>query len=87
VFRNNGTENSEARESPKRKNTTKIHILKQVIEGKMGGTRRRGIIRKQLLDDVKVNKGYWNLKEEELDRALLIACFGRSCGPVARQNM
>ena len=87
MFRNVGTENSDARKSPKRKNTTKIHILKQVIEGKMEGMRRREIRRKQLLDDVKVNKGYWSLKEEEVDRPLLITCFGRSYGPVARQNM
>jgi hypothetical protein len=58
VFRNVRSENPDARELPKGKNTTKIHILKQVIEGKIEGMRRRGIRRKQLLDDVKVDKGY-----------------------------
>ena len=65
MFRNVGTENSDARESPKSKKTTKIHFLKQVIEGKMEGMRRRGIRRKQLLDDFKVNKRYWNLKKRK----------------------
>ena len=31
-------------------------LLKQVIEGKIGG--RRGIRRKQLLDDIKEKRGY-----------------------------
>jgi hypothetical protein len=40
VFRNVGTENPDAKESPKRKNTTQMHILlKHVIEGKMEGMR------------------------------------------------
>jgi len=31
-------------------------------------TRRRGRIRKQLLDDLKETRGYWKLKDEALDR-------------------
>ena len=34
------------------------------IEGKMGGTRREGRRRKQLLDDLKERIRYWKLKEE-----------------------
>jgi hypothetical protein len=42
-----------------------------VIEGKLEGrTGRRGIRRKQLLDDLKEKRRYWKLKEEELDRTL-----------------
>jgi hypothetical protein len=39
----------------------------------MGRPERR---RKQLLDDLKEERGYWNLKEEELDRTLWRTCFG-----------
>jgi hypothetical protein len=42
-----------------------------VIEGKLEGriemTGRRGRKRKQLLDDLKEKRRYWNLKEEALD--------------------
>jgi hypothetical protein len=31
---------------------------------------RRGIRRKQLLDDIKEKGRYWNLKEEALDRTV-----------------
>jgi hypothetical protein len=31
---------------------------------------RQGRNRKQLLDDLKKARGYWKLKEEELDRTL-----------------
>ena len=40
---------------------------------------------KQLLDDLKEKKGYWELKEEALDRTLWRTRFGRGCGPVIRQ--
>jgi hypothetical protein len=39
-------------------------LLKQVIEGKIEVTGRRRRRSKQLLDDVKENRGYWKLKEE-----------------------
>jgi hypothetical protein len=49
-------------------------LLKQVIEGKIKGrielTQRQGRRRKQLLDDLKENTGYWKLKKEALDRIL-----------------
>jgi hypothetical protein len=31
----------------------------------------------QLLDDLKVRRGYWKLKEEELDGTVLRTGFGR----------
>jgi len=45
-----------------------------MIEEKKG----RGKRRKQLLDDFKGIRRYWNLKEEALDRVLWRNCFGRS---------
>jgi hypothetical protein len=44
--------------------------LKHVIEGKKGGMVRRGRTRKQLLDDLKEKRRYWNLREEVQDRTL-----------------
>jgi hypothetical protein len=45
-----------------------------VIEGKMEGrievTGRGTRRRKQLLDDLKEERGYWKLEEETLDRTL-----------------
>jgi hypothetical protein len=61
-------------------------LLKHVIEGKKGGSGRRGRRRKQLLDDLKEKKGYWKLKEEALDRTVCRTCFGRGCGPVVRRT-
>jgi len=43
---------------------------------------RRGRRRKQLLDDLKENTGYWELKEEALDRTLWRTRFARNYGPV-----
>jgi hypothetical protein len=37
-------------------------LLKRVIEVKIEGKRRRGRRHEQLLDDVKENKRYWNVK-------------------------
>jgi hypothetical protein len=60
--------------------------LKQVIEGKIKGrkevTKRRGRRRKKLLDDLGDRGGYFNLKEEALDRIKWRNRFGRGCGPV-----
>jgi hypothetical protein len=65
-------------------------LLKQVIEGKIKGhmevTRRRGRRRKKLLDVPKDRRGYSHLKEEALDRTMWRNRFGRSFGPVVRQN-
>jgi hypothetical protein len=61
-------------------------LLKQIIEGKMEVTGRRGRRRKKLLDDLKDRRGYSHLKEEALDRTMWRNRFGRGFGPVVRQN-
>jgi hypothetical protein len=43
-------------------------VLKHVVGGKIEGMRRRGRRGKQLLDDLKDKRRYWNLEEEALDR-------------------
>ena len=65
-------------------------LLKHAVEGKIEGRltvkgRRRGR-RKQLLDELKVRKGYWKLKEEALDRTPWRTRFGIGCGPFVRQT-
>jgi hypothetical protein len=49
-------------------------------------TGRRGIRRRKLLDDLKERRGYSHLKEEDLDRTMWKALFGRGFGPVVRQT-
>jgi hypothetical protein len=65
------------------------YLLKQVIDEKLEGraemTGKRGRRRKQLLDDLKVKRKYWKLKEEALDRTLWRTPFGRGYRPVVRQ--
>jgi hypothetical protein len=48
----------------------RYYLLKHVIECKIGGSGRRGRRPKQLLNVLKENRRYWNLKEEALDRTL-----------------
>jgi hypothetical protein len=48
-------------------------------------TGRRGRRRRKLLDDLKERGGYFNLKEEALDRTMWRAGFGRGRGHVVRQ--
>ena len=60
-------------------------FLRQVIEGKLEATGRRGRRRRQLPDDLKKTRRYWKLKEESLDCALRRTRFGRGCGAVLRQ--
>jgi hypothetical protein len=69
-----------------RRNCLLKHVIEGKIEGRIKMTGRRGIRRKQLLDDLKENRGYWKLKEEALDRILRRTCFGRGYGPVVRQT-
>ena len=61
-------------------------LLQQVIEGKIKRqievTRRRGRMRKKLLDGLKDRRGYCQLKEETLDRTMWRNRFGRGFGPV-----
>jgi hypothetical protein len=48
---------------------------------------RRGIMHKQLLDDLKGKRGYCKLKEEALDRSLWRTGVESGCGPVVRQTV
>jgi hypothetical protein len=50
-------------------------------------TGRRGRRRKQLLDDLKDRRGYWNLKEGALESTMWGSGFGRGNGPVERWTM
>jgi hypothetical protein len=65
-------------------------ILRPVIEGKIKGgievTGRRGRRHRKLLDDLKERRGYSHLKEEDLDRTMWKARFGRGFEPVVRQS-
>jgi hypothetical protein len=67
----------------------RVCLLRQVIERKIKGgtevTRRQGLRRRYLVDDVKERRGYPHLKEEALDRTVWRAGFGRGFGPSVRQ--
>jgi hypothetical protein len=67
-----------------------ICLLKYVIEGRTEGrvdvTRRQGRRRKQLLEYLKEETGYWKLKEDAPDRAVWRTRFGRGYGLFARQT-
>jgi hypothetical protein len=65
-------------------------LLRRVLEGKIKGrievTGRRGRRRRKLLNDLKERKGYSHLKEEDLNRTMWRARFGRGFGPLVRQT-
>jgi hypothetical protein len=61
-------------------------LLSHINEGKISGTRRRGMRRKQLLDDLKEARRYWKSEEEAQDRTLWRTQFERGYGQVARQT-
>ena len=65
-------------------------LLKHVTEGKTEGrtevTGTQGKGRKQLLDNLKEERRYWEVKKETLDRALWRTRCGRADGPVVRQT-
>jgi hypothetical protein len=42
---------------------------------------------KQLLDDLKEKRRYWNLIEEELDHTDWRTCFGTDSGTLSRQTI
>lgn len=46
------------------------YLLKYVTERKIEGKKRQGRRRKQLVDDFKEKIIHWNMKEEELSRAI-----------------
>ena len=56
-------------------------LLKHIITGKIKGgtevTGRQGRRRKQLMDNFKKKRAYWELKEEELDSSVWKRRFGR----------
>jgi hypothetical protein len=59
------------------------HVIEDKIEGRikvMGRWRKH----KQLMNDIKEERGYWKLKEESLDCTVWRTCFRRGCGPVKR---
>jgi hypothetical protein len=60
------------------------HIIDWKEKGRMDVTGRRGRRRKQLPDNLKEVRGYWNFKKEALDRALWRTRFGRSYRPVVK---
>jgi hypothetical protein len=65
-------------------------LLQQVIEGKIKGeievSGRRGRRGRKLLDYLKERRGYSHLKEDDQDRTMWRARFGRGLGPVVRQT-
>jgi hypothetical protein len=65
-------------------------ILQRVTEGNIQGgievTGRQGRRRRKQLDELKERRGYCYLKEEDLDRTMWRAGFGRGSGPVVRQT-
>ena len=62
------------------------HAIVGKIEGRIEVPGRQGRRRKQVLDDLKEERGYWILKEEALDCTLWGTCFERGYGPVVRQT-
>jgi len=61
-------------------------VIEEKIEERTEATGRRERRRKQLLDDLKENKGSSKWKEEALDHTLWNTHFGRGYGPVIRQD-
>jgi hypothetical protein len=63
--------------------------LKQVIEGKIEWTGRRGTRRKQLLSDLKKTRGYGKSKEKALERTALRTRFERqtAIGMISRTGL
>jgi hypothetical protein len=46
------------------------HVIEGNVEGRLEVKWRRGIRRKQRLNDLKEMRGYWKFEEEALDRTL-----------------
>jgi len=62
------------------------HVIERKIEVRVEVTGRRGRRRLQLVDNLKETRGYWELKEEPLDRPLRRTGFVRSYEPFVRQT-
>ena len=62
------------------------HVIERNIEPRIEVMVRRGRRGKQLLDELKEERVYWILKEEELGRNVWRTSFARKHGPVLRQK-
>ena len=60
------------------------HVSEGKIEGRIEAIGRQERRRKQLLDDLTVTRGYWELKEEALDPTKWRNRFRSVHGPVVR---
>jgi hypothetical protein len=69
-----------------RRNCHAKHVIQGTIDGRIEVTGRRGRRRKELMDDLKKNWGYWKLKEEALGRTLWRTRLGRGYVPVKGQT-
>jgi hypothetical protein len=69
-----------------RRNCLLRHVIATKVERRLEMIGRRGRRRKQLLGNLKEERGYWKLKEEALYHTLCRTRFGRSYGPVVRQT-
>ena len=69
-----------------RRNCFLRHVIEGKIDKRIKVMRRRVRRSKQLLNDRKERRGYWNLNEEALDRIVQRTRFGRRRGPVVRHK-
>jgi hypothetical protein len=69
-----------------RKNCLLKHVFEGRTEGGIEVKRSRGRRRKQLLDDVKENRGYGKLKQAAVARTVWITSCVRGYGPIVRQT-
>ena len=70
-----------------RRNCLTRHVVEWNIEERIAVRGRWGARRKQLLDQLKETVGYWQLKDEALDRVLWGTGFRKGYGPVIRRTM
>jgi len=69
-----------------RRNSLLKHVTEGKIQGRIEMTGRRRRRGKQILDDLKKNKGYRKLEQEALDPSLRRINFGRGYTLVLRQT-
>ena len=67
-----------------RRNYLLKHVVHRKIEERVEVAGRRGRRRKQLVDGLMENRGYWKSKEEALNSTLWRTGFGRVCWHIAR---
>ena len=67
-----------------RRNCFLKHVISKKIKGRIEVMGRRGRRHKKLLDDSKLKKGSWILKEDALDGTLWRLGFGRGYGSVVK---